>query len=82
MVRLALHGGESIAFVAAHLAAHEGAKHVLARNDSLARILSGCWLSSRPAKLGGGPPGGDGQRARGRRKRGGGRRGTRRGPRP
>jgi hypothetical protein len=30
MVRVVLEGGESIAFVAVHLAAHEGAKHVQA----------------------------------------------------
>ena len=31
MVRMVLEGGESIAFVAVHLAAHEGDKHVQAR---------------------------------------------------
>ena len=46
----------SIAFVAAHLAAHEGEKHVSARNDDLARILRGCWESSAVRDIGE-PPG-------------------------
>ena len=49
-------GMGSIAFVAAHLAAHEGAKHVSARNDDLARILRGCWESSAVRDIGE-PPG-------------------------
>jgi hypothetical protein len=54
MVRVVLEGGESIAFVAVHLAAHEGARHVQARNDSLSRIFQGCWETSTVRKLGGG----------------------------
>lgn len=46
MVRLALADGGSVAFVACHLAAHEGEKHVAARDESVAAILRGCWESS------------------------------------
>ena len=47
MVRIELcHGRESMAFIATHLAAHEGEKHVRARNESLARIFAGCWEGS------------------------------------
>ena len=55
-VRFGDPGLGSIAFVAAHLAAHEGAKHVSARNDDLARILRGCWESSAVRDIGE-PPG-------------------------
>ena len=53
MVRIELAGGrESMAFVATHLSAHEGEKHVRARNESLARILAGCWDGSLVRRLG------------------------------
>ena len=53
MVRIELaHGRESMAFVATHLSAHEGEKHVRSRNESLARILAGCWDGSLVRRLG------------------------------
>ena len=52
MVRAEFRGGDAVAFVAAHLAAHEGAKHVAARNESLARILQGCWEGSMVREIG------------------------------
>ena len=52
MVRVRFVTGDSIAFVAAHLAAHEGEKHVAARDESAARILRGVWDSSVVRGLG------------------------------
>ena len=52
MVRAEFQGGDAVAFVAAHLAAHEGAKHVAARNESLAKILQGCWEGSMVREIG------------------------------
>ena len=52
MVRLALADGGSVAFVACHLAAHEGEKHVAARDESVAAILRGCWESSAVRAVG------------------------------
>ena len=52
MVRVRFVTGDSIAFVAAHLAAHEGEKHVAARDESAARILRGGWDSSVVRGLG------------------------------
>ena len=46
MVRLRLANGGAVAFVACHLAAHEGEKHVTARDESVAAILRGCWDGS------------------------------------
>ena len=60
MVRIELaHGRESMAFVATHLSAHEGEKHVRSRNESLARILAGCWDGSLVRRLGEGGNGVD-----------------------
>jgi hypothetical protein len=52
MVRLALADGGSVAFVACHLAAHEGEKHVAARDESVAAILRGCWDGSAVRAVG------------------------------
>ena len=52
MVRLELRGGESVVFVACHLAAHEGEKHVSARDESIARILRGVWDNSQVRAVG------------------------------
>lgn len=52
MVRLALANGGSVAFVACHLAAHEGEKHVAARDESVAAILRGCWDGSAVRAVG------------------------------
>ena len=52
MVRLALADGGSVAFVSCHLAAHEGEKHVAARDESVAAILRGCWESSAVRAVG------------------------------
>ena len=57
MIRMKVDGVGSMAFVAVHLAAHEGSKHVQARNDSLARIFQGCWDGSTVRQLGGGTTG-------------------------
>jgi hypothetical protein len=46
MVRLGFSHGGAVAFVACHLAAHEGEKHVTARDESVAAILRGCWDGS------------------------------------
>jgi hypothetical protein len=46
MVRLGFAHGGAVAFVACHLAAHEGEKHVTARDESVAAILRGCWDGS------------------------------------
>ena len=52
MVRLALAGGGSVAFVACHLAAHEGERRVAARDESVAAILRGCWDGSTARAVG------------------------------
>lgn len=50
VVKLSING-TSLCFVSSHLAAHEGGKHLKARNDSVAEILHGARVGRKALDL-------------------------------